>query len=41
VVPSYLSCMVYNNHNWLVVDLPLWIRIVSWVDYFNVIWKNK
>ena len=41
VVPSYLSCMVYNNHNWLVVDLPLWKIFVSWVDYFNVIWKNK
>ena len=33
VVPSYLSCVVYNKHNRLVVDLPLWKIFVSWVDY--------
>ena len=32
--------VMVNNYIWLVVDLPLWKKIVKWDDEIPNIWKN-
>ena len=38
--PGNLQTLSRTNHNWWVVDLPLWKILVIW-DYFSTIRKNK